>query len=154
MGEACQGRIAHGEVRRGGPQPTLLSKEAASEPGAAFPLQARGNPWFPREPPPPQRPHAGPFQEPATAALAEGRNELARARAALEGRDAPERRPPCFFDPRHGPAEREVEWASRVVAACEADAALDAFCDEWNRGNGAGARFEMEYLVTVGTRAD
>jgi hypothetical protein len=61
--------------------------------------------------------------EPATAALAEGRYELARARAALEGRDVPERRPPCFFDPRHGPAEREVEWASRVVVACEADAA-------------------------------
>ena len=61
--------------------------------------------------------------EPATAALAEGRYELARAWAALEGRDAPERRPPCFFDPRHGPAEREVEWTSRVVAACGADAA-------------------------------
>ena len=61
--------------------------------------------------------------EAATAALAEGRYELARARAALEGRDAPERRPPCFFDPRHGPAERDVEWASRVVAACGADAA-------------------------------
>jgi hypothetical protein len=61
--------------------------------------------------------------EPATAALAEGRYELARARAALEGRDAPERRAPCFFDPRHGPAEREVEWASRIVTACGADAA-------------------------------
>ena len=60
--------------------------------------------------------------EPATAVIAEGRYELARARAALEGRDAPERRPPCFFDPRHGPAEREVEWASRVVAACNRDA--------------------------------
>ena len=59
---------------------------------------------------------------PVTAALAEGRYELAHARAVLEGREAPERRPPCFFDPRHGPAAREVEWESRVVAACEADA--------------------------------
>ncbi|HYZ79205.1 MAG TPA: hypothetical protein VE596_17705 [Gaiellaceae bacterium] len=59
--------------------------------------------------------------EPATAALAEGGYELARARAAREGREAPERRPPCFFDPRHGPAAREVEWGPRVVGACQAD---------------------------------
>jgi hypothetical protein len=49
------------------------------------------------------------------------------ARARLEGREPPERRSPCFFDPRHGPSDREVEWApaggtSRMVPACEADA--------------------------------
>jgi hypothetical protein len=60
--------------------------------------------------------------EPAAAALAEGRYELARASALLAGSEPPERRPPCFFDPRHGPAARDVEWSSRVVAACEADA--------------------------------
>jgi hypothetical protein len=39
----------------------------------------------------------------------------------------PERTSPCFFDPRHGPSSREVEWAPpngtpRPVPACEADA--------------------------------
>ena len=34
----------------------------------------------------------------------------------------------------------------------EFDAALDAFSDEWNRGTADAARFEMEYLLTVGTR--
>jgi SAM-dependent methyltransferase len=31
--------------------------------------------------------------------------------------------------------------------------ALDRFCDEWNRGDASGARFEQEYLLAVGTRA-
>lgn len=34
----------------------------------------------------------------------------------------------------------------------EFDAALDAFCAEWNRGGEGAARFEMEYLLAVGTR--
>jgi hypothetical protein len=62
-----------------------------------------------------------------TGALEEGRFHMAAAQAALEGRPAPERRPPCFFDPRHGPSSRDVEWAPpggtpRKVPACEADA--------------------------------
>jgi hypothetical protein len=37
----------------------------------------------------------------------------------------PERRPACFFDPRHGPSVRDVEWAppggqQRSVPACAA----------------------------------
>jgi hypothetical protein len=65
--------------------------------------------------------------EPVTAAIAEGRYELVRARALLDGREPPERRAPCFFDPRHGPAKRQVEWSPdgmspRRVAACAADA--------------------------------
>ena len=52
---------------------------------------------------------------------------MASARARLEGREPPERTPPCFFDPRHGPSAREVEWSPpwgepRAVPACEADA--------------------------------
>jgi ubiquinone/menaquinone biosynthesis C-methylase UbiE len=35
----------------------------------------------------------------------------------------------------------------------EFDAAVDAFCDEWNRGTPDEARFEQEYLLAVGTRA-
>ena len=60
-------------------------------------------------------------------ALEEGRFAMAAAKARLEGRQVPERRPPCFFDPRHGPSTRDVEWApdgyqARPVPVCEADA--------------------------------
>ena len=34
----------------------------------------------------------------------------------------------------------------------EFDAALDAFCDQWDRGTPGAARYEMEYLLAVGTR--
>jgi uncharacterized membrane protein YgcG len=62
-----------------------------------------------------------------SSALEEGRYEMASAKARLEGREAPERRPPCFFDPRHGPSERDVLWSPpggepREVPACAADA--------------------------------
>jgi hypothetical protein len=65
--------------------------------------------------------------EPVGSALEEGRWAMQSARARLEGRTPPERRSPCFFDPRHGPSDREVEWAPpggepRMVPACEADA--------------------------------
>jgi hypothetical protein len=64
---------------------------------------------------------------PVGAALEEGRWAIASARARLEGHAPPERRAPCFFDPRHGPSTRDVEWAPpggapRAVPACEADA--------------------------------
>jgi hypothetical protein len=60
-------------------------------------------------------------------ALEEGRFAMASAKALLAGQTPPERTPPCFFDPRHGPSDREVEWAPeggtpRPVPACEADA--------------------------------
>jgi MYXO-CTERM domain-containing protein len=62
-----------------------------------------------------------------SSALEEGRYEMASAKARLEGHDPPERRPPCFFDPRHGPSVRDVFWAPpggepRLVPACAADA--------------------------------
>jgi hypothetical protein len=65
--------------------------------------------------------------EPVASSLEEGRYEMEVAKARMAGRPAPERRPPCFFDPRHGPSSREVEWAPpggapRLVPACEADA--------------------------------
>ena len=65
--------------------------------------------------------------EPVTASLEEGRWAMASARAHLEHRAPPERRPPCFFDPRHGPSIRDVTWtppagAPREVPACAADA--------------------------------
>jgi hypothetical protein len=65
--------------------------------------------------------------EPVGAALEEGRYAMTAAKERLAGREPPERTPPCFFDPRHGPSSREVEWAPyggapRMVPACEADA--------------------------------
>jgi hypothetical protein len=65
--------------------------------------------------------------EAVTTALEEGRYHMTSAEAILVGHQPPERRAPCFFDPRHGPSTRDVEWAppggtSRKVPACEADA--------------------------------
>jgi hypothetical protein len=48
---------------------------------------------------------------PMTETLEEGRYAMAYAKALLEGKDPPERRAPCFFDPRHGPSTEDVEWA-------------------------------------------
>jgi hypothetical protein len=58
--------------------------------------------------------------------LEEGRWAMSATRAVLEHRELPERRPPCFFDPRHGPSVADVEWAPpggapRQVPACAAD---------------------------------
>jgi hypothetical protein len=64
---------------------------------------------------------------PVGEALEEGRWAMASAKARFNGETPPERRPPCFFDPRHGPSTRDVEWSPpygepRMVPACEADA--------------------------------
>jgi hypothetical protein len=64
---------------------------------------------------------------PVTSMVQDGRYMVASARARLEGREPPEHRPPCFFDPRHGPSAHDVEWAPpggvpRQVPACAADA--------------------------------
>jgi MYXO-CTERM domain-containing protein len=66
--------------------------------------------------------------EPVSRALEEGRYAMASAKARLQGREPPERTPPCFFDPRHGPSVEDVEWAPpggepRPVPVCAADAA-------------------------------
>jgi hypothetical protein len=65
--------------------------------------------------------------EAVTAALEEGRYHMTAAKALIAGEEPGPRRPPCFFDPRHGPSSRKVEWAPpggapRKVPACEADA--------------------------------
>ncbi|MBD0292252.1 MAG: hypothetical protein ICV70_01590 [Jiangellaceae bacterium] len=65
--------------------------------------------------------------QPVTAALDEGRWLLARVKARLAGDPPPERRLPCFFDPRHGPSVEDITWAPpggvpRDVPACAADA--------------------------------
>lgn len=45
-----------------------------------------------------------------TEALEDGRFSLAVLAARRESRPLPERRPPCFFDPRHGPAADDRTW--------------------------------------------
>ena len=62
-----------------------------------------------------------------TEALEEGRFALATLEARRRGEPLPERRPPCFFDPRHGPSVTDVQWAppggvGRTVPVCAADA--------------------------------
>jgi SAM-dependent methyltransferase len=57
------------------------------------------------------------------------------------------------FKARYGPTIAARANAGRNGREAEFDAALDAFCDEWNRGTADQARFEMEYLVAVGRRA-
>ena len=65
--------------------------------------------------------------EAVAGSLEEGRYHMSAAEALLAGKQPPERRAPCFFDPRHGPSARDVDWAPpggvpRKVPACEADA--------------------------------
>jgi hypothetical protein len=60
-----------------------------------------------------------------SSALESGRYAMTAARAMFERRDPPRRRPPCFFDPRHGPSVNDVGWEPptgppRPVPACEA----------------------------------
>ncbi|GAB3176905.1 hypothetical protein [Streptomyces incanus] len=63
-----------------------------------------------------------------TQAVEDGRFALARLAARREGRPLPERRPPCFFDPRHGPSIADARWTppsgtTREVPVCAADRA-------------------------------
>jgi SAM-dependent methyltransferase len=56
------------------------------------------------------------------------------------------------FKSRYGPTIAARANAVRNGREAELDEALDRFCDEWDRGTPGAARFEMEYLVHVGTR--
>jgi SAM-dependent methyltransferase len=76
------------------------------------------------------------------------RREVLEVTAFAQPRDYGE-----HFKARYGPTIAIRANAAKNGRAEEFDAALDAFCEEWNRGTGDRARFEMEYLLTVGTRA-
>lgn len=59
--------------------------------------------------------------------VADARYHRAAVLAVQAGRPLPDRRGPCFFDPRHGPSVRDLAWAppsgvERTVAVCAADA--------------------------------
>src|SRR6478736_912338 len=62
-----------------------------------------------------------------TQILDDGRYAIACVRARVAGEPLPTRRPPCFFDPRHGLSVTDVMWAPaggapRDVPACALDA--------------------------------
>jgi hypothetical protein len=57
------------------------------------------------------------------------------------------------FKERYGPTIAAQANARRTEREAEFDDALNRFCDEWNLGTPDRARFEQEYLLTVGTRA-
>lgn len=61
-----------------------------------------------------------------TEILEDGRYAMACVRARVAGEELPQRRPPCFFDPRHGLSVADVPWtppggAQRDVPACALD---------------------------------
>jgi ubiquinone/menaquinone biosynthesis C-methylase UbiE len=57
------------------------------------------------------------------------------------------------FKARYGPTIAAQANARNTGREAEFEEALDRFCEEWNRGTPDRARFEKEYLVSVGTRA-
>jgi hypothetical protein len=62
-----------------------------------------------------------------TEILEDGRYAVACVKARIAGQPLPAKRPPCFFNPAHGPSSTDVEWAppggvARRVPACPADA--------------------------------
>lgn len=62
-----------------------------------------------------------------TEALEDGRYAAKCVRARVDGRPLPVRRPPCFFNPQHGPSVEDIDWAPvggqlRPVPVCAADA--------------------------------
>lgn len=57
------------------------------------------------------------------------------------------------FKERYGPTIAARANAVRTGCEAEFDEALASFCDEWDGGTPGGARFEQEYLLSVGTRA-
>ncbi|WNO72090.1 hypothetical protein [Streptomyces sp. AM8-1-1] len=62
-----------------------------------------------------------------TEALEDGRFSLAALDARRTDRPIPERRAPCFFDPRHGPSVTDMTWTpdggqAREIPVCAVDA--------------------------------
>ena len=62
-----------------------------------------------------------------TEQLEDGRYAVACVRARVAKEPLPTRRPPCFFNPAHGPSTTDIEWAPpggqpRQVPVCAADA--------------------------------
>lgn len=80
--------------------------------------------------------------EAVTSALEDGRYALACAQARLDGQPLPERRPPCFIDPRHGPSVGDVLWAPPGLG--ERDVPMCAACRTTVETGGTPAAFDVE----------
>ena len=57
------------------------------------------------------------------------------------------------FKDRYGPTIAAQANAAKNGRSAELNEAIERFCEEWNLGTADDARFEQEYLVSVGTRA-
>ncbi|MDO4783830.1 MAG: hypothetical protein Q3997_01885 [Propionibacteriaceae bacterium] len=62
-----------------------------------------------------------------TSILEDGRYAITCVKARVAGQPLPVKRPPCFFNPAHGPSAQNVSWAPpggipREIPACAADA--------------------------------
>jgi SAM-dependent methyltransferase len=137
-------------VSRPGGTVAVLSWTPEGMLGSLFKLMGRYAPT----PPPGVQPPPLWGGEQHLAALLDGRVDITRQErdvlpvtAFAQPRDYGE-----HFKANYGPTIAIRGNAVKEGRADEFDAELDAFCDTWNRGNGNGARFEMEYLLTVGTR--
>ncbi|CAM5315874.1 Homocitrate synthase [Streptomyces glaucescens] len=145
-GEAARGRRrGHHRVRRGTGPPRLPARRTRRRRRDARRLRARPRRLRDGEDPDGGRAatggraagHRGPGGRP----LRPG-----PARGPPGGRPLPERRLPCFFDPRHGPSAADVIWtpeggATREVPVCAADRArladgLDPMIREVDTGYG------------------
>jgi len=58
----------------------------------------------------------------------------------------------AHFTAYYGPTIAARANAAQDGREHQLDAALDALCEQWDRGSPGAARFEMEYLVAVGTK--
>jgi len=79
-----------------------------------------------------------------TAALEDGRYALACAEARQDGLPIPDRRPPCFIDPRHGPSAGDVLWAPPGLGP--RDVPLCAACRTTVESGGVPAGLDVETL--------
>ncbi|HET9126820.1 MAG TPA: hypothetical protein VFN73_01950 [Propionibacteriaceae bacterium] len=81
-----------------------------------------------------------------TEILEDGRYAVACVKARVAGEPLPQKRPPCFFNPAHGPSVRNVMWSpnggvAREIPACAADAErVEAGADPYIRTVQLGSR--------------
>ena len=137
-------------VTRPGGKTALLSWTPEGMLGALFRLM---KPFAPPPPPGAQPPPLWGSEEHLRGLLGERVTLETVQRGVLEITAFPQARGYGeHFKSYYGPTIAARANAEREGRAQEFDDALDAFCDEWNRGGDGAARFEKEYLIAVGTR--
>ncbi len=135
--------------RRGG-KVGLLSWTPEGQIGALF--RAMG-PFAPAPPPGAQPPPLWGSEEHLTELFGDRvefgsmKRDVLEIQAFEHARDFAE-----HFKARYGPTIAARANATQTGREAELDAALEELCDEWNVGTTDEARFEMEYLLAIGTR--